>query len=485
MVELAAKTWGMNVSTTMLKLYDLGVLTRPEYVTHDAIAHYSKDCLQYRARVNDMWRQASLHLPRAAHELKRLQQKLRLTLRADKERWDAGPGKLLGALPHVEVEKTFNPMCVGRDGINRNVSGGRIFRGGRWGDVFVIPYYDLPDRIRGFQFVGRAGRTEDKVYKRLTLGREGLYEAGLAGLPSVEMAGNPSTVFATGDWLMAMQVQIRHFNTSLRPLPLVSWMDNGKDRTREAWKSLSGRRVIVWTFDLDYQTVMQAINANADIAYVRADGTTDFTRSHWIRDHHSHMTHMLTSLAVPWPKALNKWMHENKDGKTEQLLLALEHAGEDVSYILRQAGTSSRYIKTPRDYREVRFEAWTIIEQGNVWYRRKGPSGHKELLTNVTIHLHQHIKDRRTGQLFTKGELRFDGYSIHFIEKTSRFNQNVAKWLVDMCVEHNLGVPRLAQTLWSSRLYEIALKFHDPPFIVDNLATWVKKMPEPRCRPIA
>src|SRR4051812_4434033 len=128
---------------------------------------------------------------------------------------------------------------------------------------YAQSYYDLPGRLCAFTFIGRDGTPADRVYRpRRVLDRGGsnqharqppyLAEAGLAGLETVEAAlpcfGR--VAFAVGDVTLALRLQLRHFATSTRPLPLVCRHEGGGALTRTAWRVLAGREVVFWAWRL-------------------------------------------------------------------------------------------------------------------------------------------------------------------------------------------------------------------------------------------
>ena len=151
----------------------------------------------------------------------------------------------------------------------------KIFPGVGWGEVLVIPYYDMPGRICAFYFIGRGGRPEDRrfcVPRIFSQGylAHGNVEAGLAGLDTIENAYGRynGCVLALADPFNALQLQMRHLHISLRPLPIVTWYDGKSERTQRTWQLLAGWQPVFFTCEPTAALINQAIHANGKIAWV-------------------------------------------------------------------------------------------------------------------------------------------------------------------------------------------------------------------------
>ena len=107
------------------------------------------------------------------------------------ERHANGAGAILRGSDTVTVERCFAPGSMKHADARpqrNNPSAHALFRGSGWGEVAMVPYYDLPWRACAFALIGRgADPDQDFVFKRANLGAHcpAEVEAGLALHPRV------------------------------------------------------------------------------------------------------------------------------------------------------------------------------------------------------------------------------------------------------------------------------------------------------------
>jgi hypothetical protein len=106
------------------------------------------------------------------------------------------------------------------------------------------------------------------------------FEAGLAFHPDAldEAAYHDQTVVAIGDPVRALQLQVRNYDISTRPLPVVTWLDSDRypdwttggrrTRTHHAWQMLAGCKIVFWMPYFDLNTIRQAIAVDGMISTV-------------------------------------------------------------------------------------------------------------------------------------------------------------------------------------------------------------------------
>ena len=332
MIELAAKAWGLSIAATIIKLAQLGFDLPTDAVT---VRGYLIEHVEYRKRLRQLWRQAQPYLYHHGTTLRSLLSRLPDEFSA--ERWDAGPAKILGGELCETIEQMLLPgsvVCCGHEQVPRCRSARRIFKGGGWKETLVVPFYAAPGRICGFGFIGRQGdMLKDYVFRHANVTpfiNQPYREAGLAMHPDVrELAVDwQHTVFAVSDPLAYLQIQLRQFEHSNFPLPLVLWQDwPGKPHvcTRDAWKMFSNCRVIFWDPSVSLSTLRQAIAINGWIADCgpRRNEEEKFREYLW-RFTPTMLCRHLQKRARPWPKALAKAMTEWTDARIEDLFVQLQ-----------------------------------------------------------------------------------------------------------------------------------------------------------------
>jgi hypothetical protein len=480
MIELASKVWGLNTKETLIKMSRCGVSVGAVCFDENELTRYIEDHLEYRQRIWKMWEQSQRFMESGNSETVRgIQKQYRLSLRASRDRWRRGPGQLFGALPRDQVEAAFCPNSINAYGQNQSAC--RTFKGKSWDEVLVFPYFDLPQRIRAFMFIGRSGDpTKDQVYKVTNLANPAsrtANEAGLGCFPAVELAGNPGTVVAINDWLLALRLHVRAFNTSVTAMPLVVWHDDGRHYTRNSWDMLHNRKIVFWAWELTPQVLRQAVHADGFISTAGPDSATPHYVDHYLKQHRGHdLTKAVVRQAKPWRKFLAQWVRKVRESQVDGLFLGLEELGEDVSAIARQCGRNILYTDLPVVRRTVEVDGRSVIEKGDKWYVEK-PNRTLSMILDASLRITHAIRDRDSGELFYKGFLLYEEEKFHFLQPAKTFDGNIAGWIRDFLAYHGAGLVKYAPR-WNKQFYEIAVKLREPEFLDDDIRTWVKQMRE-------
>ncbi len=245
MIELAARVFEVPPAQAVRRLVAAGVPIPADRSDVASINKYVVAHPQMRNRLMDFWRKCREYLPRAGSiELLGLRSRFHLKSHITSERWTTGPGNLFGANACANIERVFLPKLSAKSWKEKQLGGGRTFKGGGWKEALVVPFFDLPDRICGLYCVGRDGTKNDTVFRVPHIGNGQIpHEAGLACLWAVERAqefGN--YLFACGDPMVALRLHIRHYASASVPLPLVAYYDGPKARTCGGWKAVERQR---------------------------------------------------------------------------------------------------------------------------------------------------------------------------------------------------------------------------------------------------
>jgi hypothetical protein len=480
LIELTAAFWGVGLPAAVALLARQGAPLPAAVLDAEPVADYVRDHPGYRQRLGALWQRAQEYLVLAwPPALGWLRQQLRLRSDLSPERWRVGPGRLLGAIPHEEAEACFCPLSTGQGGAPHaeryllNPSRGRVFRGPGWRDVLAVPYYDLPGRICGFEFIGRSGGAGDRVFRPArTLARCGSNqyarqpphrpEGGLAG-PDTADADIPScgrAVFAVGDATLALRLQLRHFRLSNRPLPLVAWHDGGRALTRTAWQALAGRPVVVWAWKLEPAALYQAIQADGALALAGPEVLSPDRIDHYLRSTEpANLLCRLWRQARPWREAVRAWADERPDGPVAELLLGLEGYRLDLRALVRECGGGRLEELLPPDLRPrtARVGARTVAERAEGWYAvhrdgREVPLVDAILRIDVAYSAGEALRYR--------GRVLFRGEEVPFDVAAAELEKHPGRWLRAHLLRQGKGVAHVAPGL--TGLVEIALRFHEP-----------------------
>jgi len=142
-------------------------------------------------------------------------------------------------------------------------------------------------------------------------------------------------VFAVGDALLALRLQLRHCKCSLGPLPLVSCYNGERALTRSTWRVLAERSVVFWAWRLQAAVLYQAVQADGLLALAGPDEVTSGAIDHYLRrDEPLDLLRKLQRRALPWREAVRTWAAGQLDGAIAELLLGLE--SYQLELLLRQ-----------------------------------------------------------------------------------------------------------------------------------------------------
>jgi hypothetical protein len=477
LIELAAAAWGMQPDTALIRLYLSGWPIPNHALAPARVENYLVHHIQYRNRMRQLWNSAREHMVKAVSPtVARLRFYFRLNL--DRELWREGPGQLLGWLPTRLVETGFCPKAAGTGGrdpgrrYNCNPSARRVFSGKGWDDVLTIPYYDLPDRLSAFLFVGRHGNQDagDFVFRPLRHGftRKKLREAGIAWLPTILRQPDSRTFVALADPLLALRIQVRHSHVCSHLLPLLAWHDGPEARTSAAaWHVLEGRTIVFWGWSLDHKLLHQAIQAGGYISLAAPYEPNDETITRYVsRNAPEHLIYQVVKRAQPWRQVLKEWVKICPDGMVEDLFLRLLAYGYRIEDLCRELGNPPRLVQLferPSKQRTAWIGRTSVVEYDGSWYR--GPSTRRNelaLISDAIVRLD--CTGVQNNQRVYSGKILYKGHEIPFTEvpaSTLETKKSVS-WLRQVLLDAGKGIPRYYGNKFGVSLFEVARCFQEP-----------------------
>jgi hypothetical protein len=321
--------------------------------------------------------------------------------------------------------------------------------------------------------IGRGGGPADRIFRpQRTLTRAGSNqyarqprfqaEAGLAWLNTVAAPQRKlgRTVFAVGDALLALRLQLRHFQCSLRPLPLVSWYDGERALTHSTWQLLADRPVVFWAWRLQAAVLYQAVQADGLLAVAGPDELTTKALDHYLRlDEPLHLLQKLWRRALPWREALRTWAEKQPDGAIAELLLGLESYQVDVRKLVRECGGGRLEELLPATVRPrtVRVGARTIVERADGWFA-VAQGGKETPLLDAILRIDKVFTDNEVMRY--RGRVLFRGEEVPFEESAAELESRPARWVRELLLRQGKGVVHFAPGLQG--LVEMAFKFQEP-----------------------
>jgi hypothetical protein len=486
LIELASRAWNLSIQATIVKLgrtgFDLPLEEQP-------IEKFIEQHVEYRQRLAKLWDDARTQMLAPSHELEKLKDKFKLHSAVPKDRWQKGPGSLLGSMDTQTIERTFAPgvmLHADENGQRSSPSEHAIFQGGDWNDALVLPYYDLPGRISGFLFVGRSGRSpDDFVYRRANLGPRGnqycsaTAEVGLAMHPeAIEVAANWNHfVVATTLPMTGLSLQMRNFEQSQRALPLIVWTDSlsGADRpqnrqrakTTNAWQMLGNRQVIFWMPEFCLATIKQAIAINGRISTVgprnyNARNLKDFIRRYTPQ---GLTTHIMDS-SKDWPSALSKSFGNMSNTVIERHCERMQLDGIDVEQAIKKCSSDAQQRvrgvlrQAPQRTVQTTNGGW-IVERAGQWHLRHSSLGTESMISDGIQRIDCLLNHDRTKKPIARGRIIYEQTEVKFQEPLERIEKGGFHWMREVLLQKGVGFLRFP-TNHRGQMVEVANIFHQP-----------------------
>ena len=458
MIELAAAVWGIGLRTAVRKLAALGV---PIDCDDEKVEKYVSGYPSLRQRMTSMWDRAREYLLKVrSTDLNVMTHRLKLHHNLEAKRWSNGPCRLYGALSIKDVERTFTPGSVNKAGFASRLT--CTFKGPGWTEVLLTPYYDLPERICGFAFIGRGCRNQDRVFRIPRLHMEKITEAGLALFWTVE-AGKACLgeyLIAVDDPWFAIRIQLRHYAGSTLPLPLVAWYDDGKRRTQAAWGNLPSRRAVFWVRDevISPEVLNQAIVTDGMISMgVQLDFSTK-RQDHYIRNNEPRdIARKVIKRALPWREAVKEWAERSQDGPVEELMLGLERYGHDQKTLADLSERLARFARLPKPKPGVPIGVnFRVVETNGEWWCH-GPNGNS-MVMNASLRIDGYITkpvNKHGDVVHYKGRLIHQGEEIPFEIPVATMAHYGPRRL-EMLLARHKGATLYIASGWRERLVKVA-----------------------------
>ena len=486
MLELVCRTQEVSPVEALQQLAE--VTSLPDLCLDDqAVARAEEHYGARRHLVDQLWDRASARLLSPPPEnIRRIQQECLIRPKGSRSRIQAGPARLMGITSDDELERTFHPGSYAY--YNRNHVGTaapqihrhrHLLKGRGWDNVLVGPAYDLPGRICGLHCLGREGRWPQdhaflplSVYGKQMVGHNRNREAGLTGLTTALEDQTSPYIIAVDNWLVSLRLQILHFNLARRPMPVVSWYENGTIRTERAWQALD-RPVIFWSTKITPQLVRQLMITDGLLCLVNDDQATTWEGldKRLRKKGGMEFARQIQDNARPWHKVVGRWMAHNTKAR-DDLIRDMEENGDDLSYLYRCIDSGHKPVHRTR--RMAPFHNQTVLEQGDCWYRLDKHGKPAGRLTNGLVRIYYMIRDSNRDVMFYRGEILIDGRSVPFMEPVE--DMDARPYQVLKQVVADTGLPKMfwVEHGWAGRLIDMAAVFHEPVSVLDDITTWLK-----------
>ena len=480
-IEFAAAVWDVEVAEAVERLRRKELLLAD--LGDDRVELYLDQVVGLRERLREFEQNSVKHLTRDNDGgLYPLLRKFRVERLVGESRWLNHGSTIVWGAGRREVEDLIHPMSYeetlrqnhnGNKSIRRGSGAGRsrIFKGSGWGDVLVVPHYDLPGRVCGLTILGRNGDVEngDVLFRPLQIGgnRRATRECGVSSLRN--LIGKPhkdfgDTVFVIADPFVALDLQLWHYEGYDTPLPIVGSALDERFVPRHVFDQLPTRRLIFWAPKRDYRLFRQAKACNGIVSRLsvtsrqlrRQPGLA--TAKAWL--------YQIAKRADPWQDVLLDDLDQLDDFDAQNLLSGLDLTTAELDRITADfdSDTVSRAERLNMDavrQQRVTINNQTIIEASGKWSLEE--SG--EEICNGVVRIEETVQTH-AGRSYYSGWAQISGCELRnsFVLNSDRVHK---RGLLPCVRDVLLADRKTPQTLNFNRRFakdslNIALQFHEP-----------------------
>lgn len=461
MIELAASVLNVDAESAAFELLHQHKLEADSA----SIDRYINEYVLARHNVDAMLERSAKQMKKPPVETLGLMKRLGMTAATNLER----TGDLMSQIMGVIHYKNFNIYV--RNMRNNPTRNGRnpTLKGSNWGYTIITPYYHLPGHVLGFDIVGRHGHNagDRTFHPAAPISRKPAdNEAGLAGIHSVSAIHDQ--VIAVRDSVLMGQIQGRAAHREGRLLPVVTWKDDGRYVTKNAWTMLEGANIYFWDTLLDEKLLSQAIRVNGKIRISEVN-YQDNDRRHagmlYNRPDGLGLMRDVKKNAKPWQKVLKAQKKRLGEIGFNKIIAKLEDYGHDIDHINAECSKAgfTVYRSGFVPPKAVRVYDYLVLEQSDRWFVTDMAGRNKQQITDFTVKLDRTFRD--SGTKYVGGYLRVDGKKYPFITTTkiisTERDRSLRPWVNGQSLEHDLRALNVKRG-WSKTVIEIALKFNKP-----------------------
>jgi hypothetical protein len=465
MIQLASKCWGLSIPTTIKKLVAAGVSIPDERTTENYIRYYETNHVDLpitiEAAMNDSF--GKIHLQGLVSILKQYGWRIE----GSSEWRRKGASKLVAGMHYSDIEAMLWPGTYKSGGMTpgkyvNNPSKSRIFTGRNWGDVLVLPHYDVPGRICALKIIGRKAEPDSDVLFKNVLWHQPRTEAGLSAHPSV-LTGEGDTVFGFRDHAAAVRLQMRHMGMNPHPLQIVLWHSDSVHSSRACWNMLGKRQVVICDEKITPASLLQAMHVDGRMAT-----TADMDYGQPVKT-----LERLGDRSLHWATAFDEFAEEATDVELEEILYQLPAVA--VKKILDKTGVNTRerikaFTKFRTAGRTVRIGSRIIEEREDCWYwshekkHRYMDHASESLVSDAVLRVDRVIYIPRSEKAYYQGRVKYQGDVMPFCEDRKKVDKKPFAWMQNFLLAQGKGMLRYS-TWWEKFGVELTLLFKNPVFV--------------------
>ena len=326
--------------------------------------------------------------------------------------------------------------------------------------VMVVPAYDLPGRIRAFQFFTAKGHSLKEMNIRPG-GDPGYSDTGLCLFDNVFSDTQPDAVYAVRDTIIGLQLQMRHSMWTSKRLPLVTWHSG----TTSAWTSLRSGKLVLWDFEITEAMLVAAITHDAlvttkpDHSYVKPEKLEAMTDVQFLA--------IMQNTARSWPEAVRDY-----------LLARIDHAALIAERLRLLPAQQSLVLSlcTPKQQtllqpalaaasvpKEFGFSGHAVVEAADGYYEA-GEQTEETRISSVKLLIQRQLRYTRSDRVFIEGLLLDGNQQMTFKADKESVAKDPAGWLEKTAMDAGWPQP-VIHSKYRKTLLDLALAYCKPPTV--------------------
>lgn len=384
----------------------------------------------------------------------------------DKRRWQDTVGRLFGIASTEEVEETFNIQAKKK-----------LFPS-KCQCVILIPFFDAPGRICGFECLWRQERKDSTQSLFRSVGRkfqsnrlvlQGHKEAGLAWMD--EVADYP-TIVATNEIDLVLRLQSRHASHAISPLPMVCWKKGETAISCRSWQFLKGKRLVLWARDMGVELLSQAIYADAFVSLSGPKEKEELSFKEFFRRKSPENIFEKLSRGRFWVDAVEQLIRED-DRKHLEVIAAGLFEDSYLAQRLEQE-LETGVLTSLKDHLPVASKSTSIILGNKLFYRTGDAiiastrvTDRPSLAIDAVMIIDEVISLVDVKEIYYRGSIRFKGDEVPFVELKSVIDRDPAKFVEEKVLASGVGIVRYDKSV-SKHLVGVSMQLKTPRLVVKH-----------------
>ncbi len=327
--------------------------------------------------------------------------------------------------------------------------------------AFAVSYMDLPGRVTALWITSEPARRQKHFYASVGVSR--LSGTGFGFLDTVPRSNDPdfhNWVFLLDDAESALDAHVRHLDTELSVLPIVSFDYNARLPSPASFSVFRNRRVVVWGRKLTPEIIRYARLAGGEVAIDPDGGSARGPGEPGCGVAPKAWLHRLIETRTSWQKSLEVLVPETPPSARAALLASLGLSTREWTELLASASPENR--TTFRLHLDSAVQAVTVgdcevREEGGTW---------KATLRSGAVTISDAIFRIHRVYSFPKdivycGEATYQGTVLPFAARAAEIVPDALAYLRALFLKRSVGLVDYAPE-WASRAFRIAVGFSRP-----------------------